>query len=82
MPPVTPTVALKATFTSPELTDGQLIVGPLIMVNGQLLAEVTPLASVTWIVKDPTAVGVPVMAPDEGFSVSPAGSVPVATEKV
>jgi hypothetical protein len=52
------------------------------MVNGQLLAEVTPLASVTWIVKDPTAVGVPVMAPDEGFSVSPAGSVPVATEKV
>jgi hypothetical protein len=52
------------------------------MVKGQLLAEVTPFASVTWIVKDPTAVGVPVMAPDEGLSASPAGSVPVATEKV
>lgn len=82
MPPLAPTAALKAAFTSPELTDGQLMMGALVMVNGQLLAETVPLASITWIVKVPGAVGVPVMAPDEVFSVRPTGSVPLATEKV
>ena len=82
VPPLTPTVALKAAFTSPELTDGQLIDGPLMMVKGQLLVATTPLASVTWMVKVPAAVGVPVIAPDDEFSVKPAGSVPVAAEKV
>ena len=82
MPPLTPTVALKEALTSPELTDGQLIVGPLIKVKGQLLVATTPLASVTWMVKVPAAVGVPVIAPDDEFSVKPAGSVPVAAEKV
>ena len=80
MPPLTPTLAPKEALTSPELTDGQLIVGPLIMVKGQLLADTTPLASVTWMVKVPAAVGVPVMAPDDAFSVSPAGSVPADKE--
>ena len=82
MPPVTPTVALKGAFISPELTDGQLIVGPLIIVKGQLLADTTPLASVTWMVKAPAAVGVPVIAPVDAFSDSPAGNVPLATEKI
>jgi len=33
VPPLAPTVALKAAFTSPELTDGQLIVGGGMNVN-------------------------------------------------
>jgi hypothetical protein len=51
------------------------------MVKGQLLVATTPLASVTWMEKVPAAVGVPVMVPDEEFSVRPAGSAPLATEK-
>ena len=41
-----------------------------------------PLASFTCSVKVPAAVGVPVTAPVAAFSESPAGSEPVATEKV
>ena len=74
-------VLLNATPASPELTDGQLIVGPLMIVKGQLLADTTPLPSVTCMVKLPAAVGVPVMAPVDAFSVIPAGIVPLATEK-
>ncbi len=44
-------------------------------------ALVAPLASVTFTVKVPEAVGVPVTAPVEVFSVRPAGSVPTI-EKV
>ena len=37
---------------------------------------IAPLASVTFTEKVPDAVGVPVIAPFDAFSVSPAGSVP------
>ena len=37
---------------------------------------VAPFASVTFTAKVPAAVGVPVIAPVELFSVNPAGSVP------
>jgi hypothetical protein len=43
--------------------------------NVQLVA-VFPAESFTWILKLPLTVGVPVMAPVEGFSVSPLGRVP------
>src|SRR6204780_5092191 len=52
------------------------------MVKGQVPVATTPLASLTWIVKVPAAVGVPVIAPVVALSVRPAGSVPVATENV
>ncbi len=45
------------------------------MVIMQLVLEL-PAASVTFTVKVPAAVGVPVTAPVEVFSVSPGGSVP------
>jgi len=51
-------------------------------VRGHVPVAATPLASVTLRVKEPAAVGVPVTAPVEVFKVRPAGSVPVATEKV
>jgi hypothetical protein len=43
-----------------------------------------PLESTTWAVKVnvPAAVGVPVMAPVEGFSVKPVGSEPLVIENV
>jgi hypothetical protein len=72
---------LKGVLISPELIDGQVGSGPLeVTAKGQLLADVTPLASVTWMVNVPVTVGVPVMAPVDEFSVRPAGSVPLATE--
>ncbi len=55
--------------------------GPVTIVKGQVVVATTPLASFTWSVKVPGAVGVPVMAPVLVFSVRPLGSVPV-TEKV
>lgn len=47
----------------------------------QVDAAVIPCASVALREKEPEAVGVPVTAPVDVFSVSPAGSVPT-TEKV
>jgi hypothetical protein len=43
-----------------------------------------PLESTTWAVKVnvPAAVGVPVMAPVDGFSVKPVGSEPLVIENV
>ena len=43
-----------------------------------------PVESTTWAVKlnVPAAVGVPVMAPVEGFSVRPVGSAPLMIENV
>ena len=43
-----------------------------------------PVESTTWAVKVnvPAAVGVPVMAPVEGFSVKPVGSEPLVMENV
>ena len=83
MPPVTVIAGLlNATPTVPELVAGQLSEGPLVMVKGQVLAAATPLASFTWTVKLPLAVGVPLMAPVVVFSVRPAGRVPLDTEKV
>ena len=52
------------------------------MVKEQVPVAETPLASVTLMVNVPPAVGVPVIAPVEGFRVKPLGSVPVATENV
>ena len=51
------------------------IVGGEATTNVQLVA-VFPAESFTWILKLPLTVGVPVMAPVEGFSVSPLGRVP------
>jgi hypothetical protein len=82
VPPVTVIAPLlKATPTSPLVTEEQLSVGPAMMVIAQVPVAETPLASTTLIVKLPAAVGVPVTAPVEAFSVRPAGSVPT-TEKV
>src|ERR1700735_3542842 len=51
------------------------------MVKGQVVAADAPLASLTWSVNVPEAVGVPLIAPVLVFSVRPLGRVPV-TEKV
>jgi hypothetical protein len=56
------------------------VAGPT--VKGQVTAAATPWASFTWMVNVPVALGVPVMAPVEVFRVRPAGSVPLASEKV
>src|SRR5271166_3638177 len=53
--------------------------GLMVMVQA---VPTAPLASVTFTVKVPDAVGVPVMAPVEVFRVNPAGSVPLPIEKV
>jgi hypothetical protein len=74
-PPPADSWLLKGRFTTPDVVAGQgSDSGPLIA-NAQLVA-VFPVASLTWTLKLPETVGVPVMAPVEGFSVSPAGSVP------
>src|ERR1035438_7307494 len=72
----------KATPTSPELMAGQVSEGPPVIVKGQVVAATTPLASFTWSMKVPLAVGVPVIAPVEVLRVRPAGRVPVDSEKV
>jgi hypothetical protein len=51
------------------------------MVMGQVPEATAPSASVTWMLNEPGAVGVPVTAPVVEFSVRPAGNVPT-TEKV
>src|ERR1700689_1664257 len=82
-PPATDIAGLlNATPTSPELVVEQVTVGGGTIVNGQVAEASTPLASVTWTVNVPAAVGVPVMAPVEVFSVRPAGNGPVPIEKV
>jgi hypothetical protein len=74
---------LKTAPTWPEFVLEQVRLGPATTVYGQVDAATTPFASVTWILKAPGAVGVPVMAPVEVFSVRPAGRVlPGASEKV
>jgi hypothetical protein len=83
VPPVTVIAGLlNASPTSPELTVEQVTVGGGTMVKGQLPVATTPLASLTWMVKVPAAVGVPVIAPVEAFKLRPAGRVPVATANV
>jgi hypothetical protein len=73
---------LKGTLISPVVAAGQVIAGPAEIVIEQVAVAVTWLASFTWTVNAPVAVGVPVMAPVEALSDRPAGSAPVATEKV
>ncbi len=69
-PPPANSWLLKAELTSPDVVVGQgSESGPLI-VNVQLVA-VFPVASFTWTLKVPETVGVPVMAPVEGFRVRP-----------
>src|ERR1039458_6717102 len=50
--------------------------GGVLIVIEQVPLPTTPSASVTWIEKVPAAVGVPVTAPVDVFSVRPAGNVP------
>jgi hypothetical protein len=70
---------LNGTPTVPVLFTPQVTVtGALIVIEQDV--PTLPFASVTLIAKVPAAVGVPVTAPVEVFSVSPAGSVPVPTE--
>ena len=81
-PPLTAGAGLfRGTPTSPELIAGHVSTSALTMVKGQVVTADAPLASFTWSVKVPEAVGVPVMAPVVVFNVRPLGSVPV-TEKV
>ena len=83
IPPLTVMAALlKGTFTPPEVVAGHVSEGPPEIVKVQLVAAAVPFASFTWIVKLPDAVGVPVIAPVDEFSVRPAGSAPVVTENV
>jgi hypothetical protein len=71
---------LNATPTVPDVVDEQLtwIDGTIVIVHP---VAVAPSESVTLIENVPDAVGVPVTAPVELFSVSPAGNVPT-TENV
>src|SRR5271166_3398582 len=71
---------LNATPTSPVLIIEQVTDRGPLMVIMQLVLEL-PTASVTFTVKVPEAVGVPVTSPLEGFRVSPGGKVPII-EKV
>jgi hypothetical protein len=82
VPPVTVIgPLLNGTPTIPVLFTPQVTETPGLIVIEQ--ADPTlPFASVTLMVKVPEAVGVPVTAPVEAFSVRPAGSVPVPTENV
>ena len=69
-----------ATPTSPVLVAEQVTCSGRLMVIAQPV-PVVPSESVTLIVNDPAAVGVPVIAPVEVFRVKPTGSVPMI-EKV
>ena len=66
---------MKATPTSPVLTAAQVPERTGLMVIWQEVL-VAPLASLTWTLKLPEAVGVPVIAPVAVFSARPVGSVP------
>ncbi len=82
VPPVTVIGPLSnGTPTSPVFTAAQVTDRDPLMVIMQLALEL-PKASATSTVKVPEAVGVPLTSPVEGFSVSPAGSVPLPIEKV
>src|SRR5271167_2672183 len=72
VPPVTVSAPLlNATPTSPLVPVArQVSCGPPMIVYGQVVVAVTPFASVTWIEKVPAAVGVPVTAPVDVFSVN------------
>jgi hypothetical protein len=66
---------LNGTPTSPVAVPEQVIeIGGVIVITHPV--AVAPTESVTLIEKLPEAVGVPVTAPVEVLSVSPAGSVP------
>jgi hypothetical protein len=81
-PPLAVTLVLTGWLIVKVLTTAHVSTkGGGITENGQE-SEVAPLASLTCTVKDPVAVGVPVIAPVEEFKLKPAGRVPLATEKV
>src|SRR4051812_50177745 len=68
---------LKGTPTFRVLTAEQVSTsGAGLMVMAQVVVATTPLASVTFTVKLPASVGVPVIAPVVVFRVRPAGRVP------
>src|ERR1700689_1169080 len=83
VPPVTVIAPLlNGAPTSPVVPVAeQVTCGPEIIVIGQVVVALPPSASVPWMEKEPAAVGVPVTAPVDVFSVSPAGNVPT-TENV
>ena len=66
---------LNATPTVPVVFAAQVTETGALMVMAQAV-PVAPLASVTFTLKVPDAVGVPEIAPVELFSVRPAGNVP------
>ncbi len=66
---------LNATPTSPTVVAAQVAERGALMVRMQEVL-VAPFASVTFTLKLPLAVGVPVISPVAAFSVRPAGSVP------
>ncbi len=70
---------LNATPTVPAVVAGQVTERAALMVIGQVLVATLPWLSVALRVNVPAAVGVPVRTPVVALSVSPAGSVPVAT---
>src|SRR5690348_1502013 len=65
VPPVTVKAPLlNGTPTSPVVPEARHVSeGGGVIEYGQVVVAATPLASVTWILKLPAAVGVPVMAP-------------------
>jgi hypothetical protein len=66
---------LNGMLTSPVVTDAQVTESGVLMVIAQP-ELVAPLASVTFTVNVPEAVGVPVIAPLLVFRLRPAGNVP------
>jgi hypothetical protein len=80
VPPVTVIGPLSnGTPTSPVLIAAQITESGPLMAIEQLVLEL-PTASVTFTVKLPAAVGVPVTSPVVAFSASPGGSVPLPIE--
>ena len=71
---------LKATPASPTVIAAQLTESAALMVMAQAV-PVAPLASLTWTLKVPAAVGVPLMRPEEE-RVRPSGSDPEFSVKV
>ena len=63
---------LNATPIEPEVLVGHVTESAALMVIAQAV-PVAPLASVTWTLNAPEAVGVPVTAPVEAFRLRPAG---------
>ena len=84
MPPEAASVAVKAAFCVPLGKEVVVIEGVAPTVRLSALVAASEWASVTCTVKlaVPVAVGVPVILPDLGARVSPAGKLPEMIDQV